>query len=72
MKGKWKVTTQFIGNVRIYAVYRLRDVDAVDHSGNREYAREYVLNKSEAEFVAKMLNGEAEEKSPESGNSQGK
>ncbi|QOV18939.1 hypothetical protein INP51_13240 [Blautia liquoris] len=70
MKGKWEVTAQFIADTQMYAVYRLRDVDAVDHSGNREYAGGYVTDRAEAEFVAERLNAEDEEKGPESGNPQ--
>jgi hypothetical protein len=54
--GKWKVTYQYIGNKKMYAVYRLRDVNAVDHSGNREYAGGWTENREAAEVVADQLN----------------
>ncbi len=56
MKGPWKVTSQVIGDTKMYAVYRLIDVNEPDHSGNREYAGDYVLNREIAEFVAEQLN----------------
>lgn len=58
MTGSWKVTSQFIGDDKMYAVYRLRDKDAVDHSGNREFASPYMTNKQDAEDIAKRLNDE--------------
>ena len=36
MKSEWRVTVNMIGSEKKYGVYRLRDVDEVDHSGNRE------------------------------------
>lgn len=38
MKGRWKVTSNPINGKTMYAAFRLADVLAVDHSGNREYA----------------------------------
>lgn len=38
MKSKWKVSSTYAGGERFYQVYRLRDVNEVDHSGNREIA----------------------------------
>jgi len=56
MKGPWKVTSQMIGDTKKYAVYRLIDVNEVDHSGNREFAGKYVEDKKIALFVAQELN----------------
>lgn len=56
MKGPWKVTSQVIGDTKMYAVYRLIDVNAPDHSGNREFAGDYVPDREIAEFVAEQLN----------------
>ena len=58
MKSKWMVTMQYIDDVPHFAVYRLRDINAVDHSGNREYYGEYTTNEAEAESLAKKLNEE--------------
>lgn len=56
MKGEWKVTSNLINGKKMYAVYRLRDINAVDHSGNREYAGGYVNNRETAAIVAAELN----------------
>lgn len=36
--GPWEVAHIYGGGMSIWQVYRLRDVNEVDHSGNREYA----------------------------------
>ena len=54
--GKWKVTSNYIGGDKMYAVYRLRDVNEVDHSGNREYAGGWTYNRDSAQVVADQLN----------------
>ena len=58
MKSKWKVTSNPINGTTMYAVYRLRDVNAVDHSGNREHAGEWTENMEAAQEVADQLNTE--------------
>ena len=60
MVGKWKVTANPVGGGMLYAVYRLRDVDAVDHSGNREYASGYIEDKDTALTIAEGLNKKTE------------
>lgn len=62
MKGKWKVTSNIIAGEKLYAVYRLKDANAVEHSGNRELAGEYVADRTAAELIAKILNGMEENK----------
>lgn len=59
MKGKWKVTCNPTdsGNY-LYAVYRLRDINEIDHSGNREYGSKYMASKEEAQAIADKLNSE--------------
>lgn len=54
--GKWCVTSQYIGDEKMYAVYRLRDVNAVDHSGNREYATDYTKDAEAVKIIAAALN----------------
>lgn len=54
--GKWKVTSNPIGGKTLYSVYRLRDVDQVDHSGNREFAGEWTDNREAVQVVADQLN----------------
>ena len=56
MKSEWKVTSQVIGDRRMYAVYRLLDVNEVDHSGNREFATDYLRDRANAEIAARELN----------------
>lgn len=61
MKGKWKVTSNPINGKTMYAVYRLIDINAVDHSGNREYAGGWVHNRETVAIVAEELNKRQEE-----------
>ena len=56
MQSPWEVTSLVIGGRRVYAVYRLRDPGATDHSGNREYAGGYLEDKEKAEARAAELN----------------
>ena len=57
MKSEWKVTQNYIGK-SVYGVYRQKDINAVDHSGNRELAGEYVDTREEAQQLADKLNKE--------------
>ena len=54
--GKWKVAKNPIAGEYMYAVYWLRDVNEVDHSGNREYAGGWTNNREAAQIVANQLN----------------
>ena len=56
MKGKWKVTSNYNGETKYYQVYRLRDINEVDHSGNREKGSGIIDGKEEAIKVASWLN----------------
>lgn len=56
--GRWAVTSQFLGDTKKYAVYRLRDTSAVDHSGNREHATDYMVSREEAQAIADLMNSE--------------
>lgn len=56
--SKWKVTANPVGGKMWYAVYRIRDISEVDHSGNRQYYGGYIEDKSEAEELARKLNEE--------------
>jgi len=59
MKSEYRITSQYINDKKIYAVYRLKDVNAVDHSGNREYAAsDYMEDRAEAEKLMHELNKE--------------
>ncbi len=61
MTSKWKVTCNPIGGTKMYAVYRLIDVNEVDHSGNREFATDFMEDQMDALLIAQDLN-EMEEK----------
>lgn len=56
MASEWKVTSNRIGEKRVYGVYRLVKPAAVDHSGNREVYGGYVDSKEEAQAIADELN----------------
>lgn len=58
MKSPWKVTYQWIGDCKMYAAYRLRNVNEVDHSGNREYAGDYTEDRDKAQELADRLNAQ--------------
>jgi hypothetical protein len=60
MKGKWKVSHNYAGGETFIQVYRLRDVQKVDHSGNREYASIIFETDEEAQAFADYLNAEGE------------
>ena len=60
MPSKWKVTSNIIDGKKKYGVYRIKDENAPDHSGNREYFGNYHEERETAEVMANMLNMEAE------------
>lgn len=61
MKGKWKVTSNYINDIKMYAAYRPIDVSAVDHSGNREYGSDYLEDRDAVQALVDELNaGEGE------------
>jgi hypothetical protein len=62
MKSPWKITSQYVDDKRMYAVYRTIDIAQVDHSGNREiYRSGYLEVRDEALAIANRLNKEEEE-----------
>lgn len=54
--SEWKVTSNSINGEKMYAVYRLRDVNQTDHSGNREYKTDYMPYREVALSIAAQLN----------------
>lgn len=56
MTGVWKVESNWIGDKKMFRVYRLRNIYAVDHSGNREYASEYTDDIEATKRLASRLN----------------
>jgi hypothetical protein len=64
MENEWKVSTQYCGGEKIYQVYRIRDENEVDHTGNREYVPGIFETSEAAHEKAKELNGYAAEDLP--------
>lgn len=62
MKSEWRVTANLIGGEMKYGAYRLRDVNEIDHSGNRETSDRWFNDREIAEDVVRIMN-EAEEDS---------
>ena len=66
MKSEWRVTCNYICGGLVYNVYRLRDLDEIDHSGNREYVDDRIMRAIERmmqrkdEFLAVMQKTMAE------------
>ena len=58
MKSKWKISKNPVGGKMLYGVYRLYDIQKIDHSGNRELFGGYVEDRIEAERIAEKLNRE--------------
>lgn len=56
MKSEWKVSSQHINGMKLYSVYRLKDIDEVDHSGNRETHSGFFEDRKSAEDYAAQLN----------------
>ena len=57
--SEWRVSpTSVIGERTLYQVYRLRDKDEADHSGNRETRGGYYDSLRDAERLARTLNEE--------------
>ena len=60
VKSKWKISSQYLCGKKVYQVYRIKDVNAVDHSGNREYAGKLTNDEAEAMALAERMNAEEE------------
>ena len=56
MKSDWFVSSNSIAGVMMYQAQRIKDTNAVDHSGNREYAGDFYENKADAQAVADEMN----------------
>lgn len=55
MKSAWMVSSQYIDGVKLYSVYRLRDVEETDHSGNREASDRLFEDRESAVEYAQTL-----------------
>ena len=56
MKSPYKVTSNIINGEKMYAVYRLKGVRAVDPSDKYEYFSGYITDKEVCERLAEELN----------------
>lgn len=50
------MTSNLIAGEKYYSCYRLKDVEAVDHSGNREELGRWFGTKEAAQVVADQMN----------------
>lgn len=57
--SEWRVTANPVAGRMFYGVYRLRNVDDIDHSGNRETYGGYWETREEAAALADRLNEES-------------
>lgn len=55
-QSEWRVGHKAVGGTTYICVYRLRDMDAIDHSGNREYYEGFFDSDKQAEYFARELN----------------
>ena len=60
MKSAWMVSSQYINGIKLYSVYRLKDVNKTDHSGNRETCSGFFEDQDTAREYAAMLNDKEE------------
>lgn len=60
MQGKWEVSSQVIGDDKVYTVFRSIDKNKTDHSGNRECVSELYYDKEKVQKIADMFNEKTE------------
>ena len=58
--SEWRVTCNPIAGTVLYGVYRLRDKDEIDHSGNREMRGGWWDRRHDAERLAEVLNNDGD------------
>ena len=56
--SEWRVSSNPIAGRTFYGVYRVRDINDIDHIGNRETCGCWYYTMGEAERFAEMLNEE--------------
>ncbi len=56
MPSEWRVTSNYIGDKKMYGVYRLRNINETDHSGNREQVGGWMAYRQAAVELAAALN----------------
>lgn len=54
VSSEWRVTCNCVCGGPVYNVYRLRDRDAIDHSGNREYVDDRIMRAIERMMQRKL------------------
>ena len=61
--SEWRVSSNPIAGRTFYGVYRVRDINDIDHSGNRETRGGWYETREEAERLAETLNEEVNNES---------
>lgn len=56
--SEWKISTNVVAGKKFYQVYRIRDLNEVEHSGNRETRGGLYESRRDAEALARRLNSE--------------
>lgn len=56
--SEWRVSSYQSAGSTFYVVYRVRDINDIDHSGNRETCGCWYYTRGEAERFAENLNEE--------------
>lgn len=56
MKSEWRVQKTPVEDGFVYQIYRIRDINTIDHSGNREYSDRVFDDLDLAEDVARIMN----------------
>ena len=58
--SEWRVSSNPVAGKMFYQVYRIRDVERIDHSGNRETRGGLYESRQDAEKLAALLNSEGD------------
>lgn len=56
--SEWRVSSNQIAGRTFYSIYRVRDINDIDHRGNRETHVGWYYTRGEAERFAEKLNEE--------------
>lgn len=54
--SEWKIKPDYVDGKTIYHVFRHKDKNAIDHSGNREYKTDIFRTYNDAKMYADYLN----------------
>lgn len=58
MKSKWKVSSQYIGDKKMYIALRVLDASQLQHGGNVEIKGKYSTDRDSVQDLVDKLNGE--------------